>query len=345
MWTGRLLMLAGVLVVAIGGFAFWLHGGRYVSTDDAYVQANKLMVSTDVSGIVQEVDVREGQAVHRGDVLFKLDPAPFQIALANASSHLAQTELQIRSMEEDYRRMLNDIAAKRAQVELAETNFERQQSLIAIGGTAQSNFDQAQAAVATERAEIDALRQQANVQLAKLGGSLDLPVEQHPEYLQALAERDEAQRQLDHTVVRAPFDGIVTQVSSLQPGTMVISSMAAFMPTSAVGLVSGTDKWIEANLKETDLTYVEVGQNVEITVDTFPGRSWHGTVEAIAPATDATFSVLPQQNSSGNWVKVVQRLPVHIAFAPDEDISMIRAGLSAYVEIDTEHRRQLADLY
>ena len=343
--VGRVLMLAGVVVVAIGGLTFWLTGGRYVSTDDAYVEANKLMVSTDVSGLVLDVDVKEGQLVHKGDVLFRLDPKPFEIAVANAKSQLAQSVLNIRSMEQDYKRMLRDIDAQVAQVELAKTMYARQQALVKIGGTAQANVDQAQATLGTASAQEQSLRQQAAVQLAKLGGSVDLPVEKHPEYLTAQATLAEAERQLEHTVVRAPFDGVVTQVSALQPGAMIVSSLAAFVPTSAVGLVSGTDKWVTANMKETDLTYVHPGQLVDVVIDTFPDHVFHGTVAAIAPATGATFSVLPSQNSSANWVKVVQRLPLRIAFDPSEDTSMVRAGMSVTVSIDTGHKRKLSDLF
>ncbi len=342
---GRLLMIGGAIAVIVGGIAFWLAGGRYVSTDDAYVEADKLMVSTDVSGLVQEVDVKEGQRVHAGDVLFKLDPKPFQIALANARSELAQAELTIHSMEQDYKRMLSDLAAQKAQVTWAQTNYNRQLALIRIGGTAQTNVDQAKATLGTARAQEAALRQQADVQLAKLGGAIGLPLERHPEYLKAQAAVAEAERQLEHSVVKAPFDGIVTQVSALQPGAMIVSSLAAFMPTSAVGLVSSTDKWVQANLKETDLTYVHPGETVDITIDTFPNRTFHGTVSAVSPATGSTFSVLPAQNSSANWVKVVQRLPVKITFDKDEDTDMVRAGLSATVSIDTRHKRKLSDLF
>ena len=341
----RVLMAGGVLVVAVGGLAFWLTGGRYVSTDDAYIEANKLLVSSDVSGTVAEVDVKEGQAVHAGDVLFRLDPKQFQIALDQAQSHMAETALTMQSMDLDYRRMLSDIEAQRAQVQLAQTTYDRQAALLKIGGTAQQNVEQANAALRTAQAQSGALERQAEVQLAKLGGRVGLPLASHPEYLQAKATRDEAQRQLEHTVVKAPFDGIVTQVSALQPGAMIVSSMAAFMPTSAVALVGDSTKWVQANLKETDLTYVHSGQPVTITIDTFPGRSWRGTLFSIAPATGAQFSVLPSQNSSGNWVKVVQRLPVRITFEPSEDTSMVRAGMSANVEIDTSHKRRLSDLF
>jgi len=240
---------------------------------------------------------------------------------------------------------LSDIDAQRAQVHLAETSYNRQLGLVKIGATAQQNVDQAQATLQTSAAQTGSLERQAEVQLAKLGGRAGQPLESHPEYLQARAARDEAQRQLDHTVVKAPFDGTVTQVSSLQPGAMLVSSMAAFMPTSAVALVGDTGKWVNANLKETDLTYVHPAQAVKITIDSFPDHVWHGSVLAIAPATGAQFSVLPSENSSGNWVKVVQRLPVRIVFDPNEDVSLVRAGMSVNVEIDTSHKRRLSDLF
>jgi len=342
---GRALMLAGLIALIVGGAVFWLSGGRFVSTDDAYVEAPKLMVSSDVSGLVSEVDVKEGQLVKQGDVLFKLDAKPFQIAVANAQSKLAETELTIRSMEQDYKRMLSDIQAQEAQVQLAKTTYDRQLGLIKIGGTAQQNVEQARAALGTAEAQTASARQQADVQLAKLGGAIGLPLDRHPEYLQARAALDEAKRQLDHTVVRAPFDGVVTQVSSLQPGAMIVSSMAAFTPTSAVALVSSNEKWVQANLKETDLTYVHPGEKAEITIDTFPDRKFEGTVNAIAPATGSSFSVLPQQNTSANWVKVVQRLPVRVVFDPGQDVSQVRACMSASIAIDTHHTRKLSDLY
>ena len=340
-----ILMVGGVAIVVVAGAVFWLTGGRYVSTDDAYVQANKLMVSSDVSGVVSEIDVKEGQRVMTGQVLFRLDPKPFQIALANAESQLAQSALNVKSMEQDYHRMQADIAAQQAQLNLAESNSTRESALLKIGGTAVMNVDQAKATLETARATLNSLQQQAAVQLVKLGGRVDLPVEQHPEYLQAKAARDEAARQLDHTVVRAPFDGVVTQVSSLQPGAMIISSMAAFMPTSAVGLVATHDVWVQANLKETDLTYVRPGNPVTVDIDALPSGTLKGTVDSISPATGSSFSVLPSENSSGNWVKVVQRVPVRIRLNVAENDTIVRAGMSATIAIDTGHKRSLSDLF
>jgi membrane fusion protein (multidrug efflux system) len=171
-----------------------------------------------------------------------------------------------------------------------------------------------------------------------------LPVTQHPQYLQAKAQVDEAQREFDHTIVRAPFGGRVTQVDALQPGTYLVAQTAALTNTGAIGLVSTDDVWVEANMKETDLTYVKRGDHVDIAVDTYPGQVWSGTVESIAPASGSEFSILPAQNSSGNWVKVVQRITVRIKLNPAAGQPPLRAGMSVTADIDTGHRNSLADL-
>jgi len=181
------------------------------------------------------------------------------------------------------------------------------------------------------------------MQLAKLNGNPDIDAKQHPQYLQQLAQVEEMQRQLDHTVVRAPFSGIVTQVAALQPGTYLVAQTAALTNTGAVALVSDGNLWIEANMKETDLTNVKVGDKVGVSIDTYPDREWTGTVESISPATGAEFSILPAQNTSGNWVKVVQRITVRVKVVQRPQDPPLRAGMSAYVEIDTG-RRHIADL-
>lgn len=339
------LMLGGIVAVGAVALAAWLAGGRYASSEDAYVRAAKLMVSTDVSGLVAEVAVREGQAVKRGEVLFRLDPSEFQIRLASARSALDETALGIAAMKRDYRRMLSDIDAQQAEVDLAQSNFDRFAVLVRTSGVSRADYDAARHALTAAKNRLESLRHQAEVQLARIGGDPELPVEKHPRYLEARARVDEAARQLDHTVVRAPFDGVVTQVAALQPGALLVSAMSAFSPTSAVGLVSTENVWVEAFMKETDLTWVRPGNPVSITVDTYPGRTWRGTVESISPATGAEFSVLPAQNASGNWVKVVQRIPVRIRLDRGSGDPVLRAGMSVVVTIDTGHRRTLADLF
>ncbi|HTK80469.1 MAG TPA: HlyD family secretion protein [Rhizomicrobium sp.] len=335
----RVFMLGGVLAVALVSLTAWLMGGRYVSTDDSYVQAAKLMVSTDVSGLVQSVSVREGQHVKKGDVLFRLDPQPFRIALQNAKAQLAQTALNVQSMKQDYRRMLSDVAAQRAQVDLAQRNYERYASLVKANAIAPATYDTAKSTLANAQAQLVALQQTAQTQLAKLGGNIDLPVEQQPQYLQALGQVTEAERQLSHAVVRAPFGGVVTEVDSLQPGTLVISAMSAFTTTSAVGLVSDTDIWVEGNMKETDLTHVHDGQPVDVTIDTYPGCKWQGTLQTVSQASGSAFSPLPAENTSGNWVKVVQRIPARVKLTHSDCNVPLRAGMSANISIDTGRYR------
>jgi membrane fusion protein (multidrug efflux system) len=335
----RVLMLGGVVLVAIAALTFWLMGGRYITTDDSYVQARKLMVSTDVSGLVKEVDVREGQHVKKGQVLFRLDPKPFRIALANTKAQLAQTGLNVQSMEGDYRRMLSDVNAQRAQVELAQRNYTRYAGLLQANAIAPAVYDQARMTMATAQQQLKALQQTAQTQLAKLGGNANEAVEQNPQYQQVQAQVHEAQRQLDHSVVRAPFDGTVTEVDALQPGTLVISALSSFSTTSAVGLVATNDAWIEAQYKETDLTHVHAGQPVTFTIDTYPGVKCSGHVDSISPGTGSAFSVLPAENASGNWVKVVQRIPVRVHIDNCPGNPALRTGMSVDVSIDTGHRR------
>ncbi len=332
------LMLGGIAVVAVVSFLFWLQGGRIVSIDNAYVRAAKLAVATDVSGIVAEVAVQEGQRVKKGDLLFRLDAAPFRINLAGTEANLAQIALSMEAMKRDYQRMLRDIDAKLAVVQSDQASYDRFANLVKGGGVTRAEYDDARFKLAADQAVVASLRVQAEVQLARLGGNPDGDVRQMPQYLQVNAQVDEARRQLAHTEVRAPFDGIATQVESMQPGMYLAAA------TAGIGLVSAERLWIDASPKETDLTYVKPGDHVDFTVDTYPGRVWKGRVESIAPASGAEFSVLPPQNASGNWVKVVQRNPIRVAVERKQDDPPLRAGMSVVVDIDTGHIRHWRDL-
>jgi membrane fusion protein (multidrug efflux system) len=339
------LMLGGILAALVLAATLWLRAGRWVSADDAYVRAAKLMVTTDVSGIVISVDVREGQLVKQGQVLFRVDPRQFHSALDNAKAQLAQVALNVEAMKQDYQRMLKDIEAQQSQVDLDQVTFDRYAVLVRTNIVTQANYDQARFTLATDKKRLESLKQQAQVQLARLDGNPDLPVDEHPLYRQVQAQVDEAQRQLDRATVRAPFDGIVTQVDSLQPGAYLVSATAALTNTGAVALVSTDRLWVDANLKETDLTHVKPGDRAEITVDAYPGRTWSGTVASISPGTGSEFSILPAQNASGNWVKVVQRVPVRISVDHKPGDPVLRAGMSVVVAIDTGHRRSLAEMF
>jgi membrane fusion protein (multidrug efflux system) len=323
------------LVLILGGY-WYVAGGQIMSTDDAYVNAEKVGISTDVAGIVQAVDVADNQRVSAGHVLYRLDPRQFQIALDNADANLKQTALSIDAMKQDYQHMLSDAAAEEAQVALDQTNYDRNAKLLHSGTVSQAVYDQAQYTLQTDKSKLDSLRQQAQTQLARLGGDPNIPTTEHPQYRQALAQVAEAQRELDHTVVRAPFSGTVTDVPSIAPGKYLAASTTAFY------LVDADHVWVDANPKETDLTYVRAGQPATVTVDTYPNLVWHGTVQSISPSAAQEFSLLPAQNTSGNWVKVVQRVPMRVHVdTSDPTLPPLRAGMSVEVDVDTAHVRGL----
>jgi membrane fusion protein (multidrug efflux system) len=327
------------LVLIIGCY-WYVSGGQIMSTDDAYVNAETVGISTDVAGIVKDVDVTENQHVAAGQVLYRLDPLQFQIALANAKANLAETALTIESMKQDYKRMLSDTAAQQAQVELDMTNYNRAEMLLHNNTVPQSNYDQAKATLDVDKSKLESLSQQAQVQLARLGGNPDIATDRHPQYSQAQAAVDEAQRQLDRSIVKAPFGGIVTNVPSTAPGKYLAASTTAFF------LVDTDHVWVDANPKETELTYVRPGQPVTVTVDTYPGLEWHGTVESISPAASQQFALLPAQNTSGNWVKVVQRIPMRVRVdTNDKHRPPLRAGMSVEVNVNTGHARGFPHLF
>jgi membrane fusion protein (multidrug efflux system) len=332
----RWALFALLPLALIAGGYWYVSGGQVMSTDDAYVEADKVGISTDVSGIVQEIDVTENQNVEAGQVLYRLDPRQFQIALDSARASLAQVALTIDSMKQDYRRMLSDVAAQQGQVGLDQATYDRYAALVRTEAISKANYDQARFTLDVDKNKLESLRQQTQVQLARLAGDPDIPVTQHPQYVQAKAQVDEAQRQLDHTVVEAPFAGIVTNVPSIACGKYLQASTTAFY------LVATDHLWVYSNPKETELTYVRPGQPVAVTVDTYPDVEWHGTVESISPAAAQEFSLLPAQNTSGNWVKVVQRIPMRIRLdTSDKNRPALRAGMSVEVDVDTGHQRGL----
>jgi membrane fusion protein, multidrug efflux system len=334
-----LLMLGGIAIVIVGSLVFWITGGRVMSIDNAYVRSAKEAISTDVSGIVMQVPVKEGQRVKKGDVLLRLDPAPFQFAVMGATANIGGIVSDLNAMKVDYKRMLRDVDVKQSQVALDQVNTDRLGALVQSGGVTRAEYDNARFQLATNKQSVEMLKLRAAVQLAKLGGDPEVDVHTMADYRQALAKLNEAERQFDHTVIYAPFDGIVTMVDTVQPGMYLAASTAAF------GIVSTEKTWIEANPKETELTYVKPGDPVDVTVDTYPGRHWACHVESIAPNSGSEFSVLPAQNTSGNWVKVVQRIPVRIGCDRSPDDPEFRAGMSVIADIDTGHHRTWRDLF
>lgn len=335
----RVLLMLGPVVVLAAGLFVYMTGGRYVSTDNAYVHAGKLTVATDVSGIVANVAVHESQKVEKGDVLFTLDQEPFRIALAGAEANLGIVRNQIATQQATYRQKMAQIEQAKTDVVFYETTEQRQQDLLKRGVSAQATFDQAKRDLDAARERLTMARQDAAAALAQLGGNANGRIEDHPSFLAAQAQVDRARRDLAHTTVMASIPGIVTNVDALQVGEYLPAGQAAF------SLVSSADVWVEANPKESDLTYLKPGAMATIVIDAYPGREWRGTVTSLAPATGAEFSVLPPQNATGNWVKVVQRIPIRLKVEMPADAPPLRTGMSAYVEIDTGHQRQIADLF
>lgn len=333
------LMLGGVVLVALATLGFWLMGGGYVSSDDAYVDGAKVSLSTDVSGLVGQVYVRDNQHVVAGQELFELSQTGFGLAVDAARAQLAQAALDVNAARRGYAEAVAEITAQQVQVAKDAADLRRYGAVVGNGGVMRATYDDARFALSADQAKLAQLQAAAGLQLVKLSGNADIPVEQTPEYRNALAQLNLALTNQKDSVVRAPFSGTVTQVEQLQPGMFLAAGTAAF------GLVSDTDVYVTAQPKENDLTWVRAGQSVTITLDTYPGQRWKGVVQSLSPASGAEFAILPAQNSSGNWVKVVQRIPLRIEIVSGPAGLPLRDGMSTEVSIDTGHRRHLSDLF
>jgi membrane fusion protein (multidrug efflux system) len=335
----RLVLLAIVPAIALAaGLAFYLSGGRYISTDNAYVGAQKVLITPDISGKLSGVSVREGQHVAAGDTLFEIDPEPYRLALRQAQSKLDGVRTDFANLKSNHQSLTRLVELGEQGVALKRRDVERKTALVATRAGSQADLDTAQAALLTAQLQLQFGRQQLSGVSNQLLGDPDLPIEKFPAYQQAKAALDQAQRDLDHTVVKAPIAGTATQVDNIQLGRFVTAGTPVF------SVMDDSAPWVDANPKETDITYLRPGQKVDIAVDSFPDRTLHGTVASVSPGTGAQFAILPPQNANGNWVKVVQRVPVRIAFDPGQDLSRLRAGMSVVVDIDTGHSRTLASL-
>jgi membrane fusion protein (multidrug efflux system) len=331
----RILMFALLPVALIVGGYLYVTGGAVMSTDNAYVQADMVGLSTDVSGIATEVLVHDNQKVAKGDVLFKLDDLPFRLALDRAEAQIGTTRNDLLALQASYRNMQTQVEQAKIDVDFNNVNFKRQQQLITNDFTPRATFDTARNTLQASQQKLASLEAQLAGIAANLNGNPDAPIEDHPRYKDALAARDEAARQLSHTTVKAPFAGIVTNVPSLQPGQYLAAAATAF------NIVSTDHVWVQASPKETELTYVKPGQKVTVDVDSYPGERWVGTVESISPASASSFSLLPAENTSGNWVKVVQRIPMRIRVNNAADKPSLRVGMSVELNVDTGHERGL----
>jgi membrane fusion protein (multidrug efflux system) len=328
-------MIGGPALAVIVLLIFYLAGGRYEGTDDAYVQVASVAVSSNVAGRVQEVNVRDNQTVHKGDVLFRLDDEPFRIAVEEAEAQLSSARLQVESLKASFRQRQAELASARETLEFQKRETDRQQRLLTAGISSQLLVDRAVHALEGARSQLAATEQQLNAVVANLGGNPNIEADRHPTVRHAQAVLDRAKLNLSYTVIKAPSDGIVTRVEQLQAGTHISASAAVF------ALVVAGDTWIEANFKENQLTHMRVGQQVEVHVDSYPGKTFEGLVASVSPGTGSQFSLLPAENATGNWVKVVQRLPVRIELRNADPEFPLHGGLSATVNVDTRFERRL----
>ncbi len=329
----RVLLLVVVpLVAGIVSLGAYLHGGRFVETDNAYVKAQKVPVASQVSGPVKDVVVEENQNVKAGQTLFRIDPAPFRIAVEKAEAKLVQVRTDLAALKASYRSKQAEVALSKTNHDFAVRELQRQTDLAAKNFISASKLDDAKHSAEAASQQVSMLEQDMRRIAEALGGNPDAPLDRHPSYLAAQAELEQAKLDLANTEVRASMSGRVGKPP--KPGQFVATG------TTAMVLVAD-DVWIEANFTEDDLTYVHPGQPVSVSVDTYPDARLKGAVESVAPATGAEFSVIPAQNATGNWVKVTQRVAVRIRLNSTAPMPDLRAGLSSWVEIDTGHKRRV----
>lgn len=333
----RLILLVVIpLIAALVVAVLYLKGGRYVETDDAYVKADMVPVSAQVSGAIKEVYVRENQTVAAGQPLFRIDPASFQVAVEKATAKLAQERTDLAARKAEYWEKQAEIALAKTKLAFAQREQRRQADLVARHFVSAARFDDARQSTDIAAQQIAALEQDLKRIAESLGGSVDMPIESHPAYRAALAELDQARLDLARTEVCASLPGTVRNPP--KPGQY----LAAGNP--ALALVVSGKVWVEANFTETDLTHVRSGEAAVVHVDTYPDQTWKGVVDSLSPATGAEFAVIPAQNATGNWVKITQRVPVRIRLETAPGMPQLRAGLSTVVQIDTGHRRRLLGL-
>jgi membrane fusion protein (multidrug efflux system) len=327
-WGRIAAMVSLPLVLLIGGFLYWQSLQGKVSTDNAYVKQDMVAVGAEVGGRIVEVRVAEDQRVRAGQLLFRIDPEPYRLEIAEAQAAIAEAQVNVAALEQDSDLSGADIAAAREDIAFARSRLERQETLWERGFTTKADYDAARHAVAQAQ---ESLRQaQARQAEARARASRGAAVPgAMPEVAIAEAREASAELQLRRTEVRAPVSGRVAQADRLQAGQQVIPSLPVLT------LVADDSTYVEANFKETDLGDMRPGQRAEVRLDAYPGVVLRGHVASIGAGTGSQFSVLPAQNATGNWVKVTQRVPVRIAL-DEKSPRPLLAGLSTHVTVFTD---------
>ena len=332
-----LLGLIPALIVVVAT-AFYLLSGRYVSTDNAYIGAEKVLITPEVSGKVVRISVVEGQFLKPGDELLAIDPVSYRLAAQEARAKLVRVRSDFAALKANLASLTTQAELSRQSLAAAQADFDRKSQLLSNRISTPSDVDKSRVALIAAKTQLELLEQQERTLRIQLLDDANLPIEKYPQFIEATVALERAERDLQNTMLRAPISGVATQVASIQMGRFLTAGTAVF------SVISSDNVWIDANPKETDLTNVRRGQPVTITIDAFPDKEWLGAVGAISPGTGAQFAILPPQNAAGNWIKIVQRVPMRIEFAPGQDLRRLRAGMSATVEIDTGRRGRLARL-
>ena len=328
------LIVIPLLAICVGLYLY-AAGGRYVSTDNAYVKANIIIIIPEVSGRVTSVLVADNQAVEANDVLIQLDSSPLEITLNRARAQMAVIRTELESLRADYGETVVQAQLAEDKVRYLDRRYKRQRKLLKQGLSSEEKHDEAKHDLQVARREVQIIEQRVQRVLAQLAGNERLPVDQHPRYLTAQTTYDQAAVDLKATTIRAPASGIVSNMK-LQVGEYAQAGKPVF------SLIQNQPIWVEANLKETQLTHIQPGQQATIVVDAYPDKIWESVVSSIAPATGAEFSILPPQNASGNWVKVVQRIPINLVITDQAGGPQLRAGMTVSVRIDTRRKRKMS---
>jgi membrane fusion protein (multidrug efflux system) len=332
-----LLILVPCLAVA-GAVLVWLWGGRYVTTENAYVKADIARVAAEVTGRVQKVFISDHAKVKKGQVLVKLDDATFAIALAKAKAEVDVTRQNVKTLVAQWREAKSELQESLGQVKYWEAQLERNKQLATRRIVSPAKLEEVENSTRAAKDRVSVMRRKVARMLTQLGGKSEMPVDEHPMVREKIAALNEADLNLKRTEIRAPVDGVAVNVK-LQPGEYVEPDKPLF------ALVVDNRPWVEANFKETELTHVRQGMTATIVLDIYPDVEWTATVASISPATGAEFALLPPQNASGNWVKVVQRLPVRLKLTPRSGEPPLRAGMTATVSVDTKRQRKLSNLF